>query len=251
MRIFSFLLLFLFLSSTLASQKPDIETEPVIVVFGHKYPPFNYFENNIKSGIKIEITKELFEKRLGLPVEYHYLPWKRAQFLFKEKRADVIFTIPTADRKKIGTPVSSGLLKVKNSLYTYRENPNIQFLKRVKNIEDLKKFKLVDYLGDGWAQQNFTGHQVEWLGELEQVIKFLALKRAEVFVQADVVTDYEIKKANLQDLLVKLPNVLSNEEHTIIIRKGSHVELLADNINREVQKMIADGTLDKILSKYK
>ena len=88
-------ILFTCLSFTARGEKLRIVTEP--------WAPYVYEENGKALGLDYETTAIVF-KRLGIEVQWQFLPWKRCLSMLEQGQADVRWTFSTATN---ATPPSS------------------------------------------------------------------------------------------------------------------------------------------------
>ena len=77
-------LVFACLSFAARGEKLRIVTEP--------WAPYVYEENGVAKGIDYEVTAEVF-KRLGIEVEWQFLPWKRCLAMLEQGLADGVLDI--------------------------------------------------------------------------------------------------------------------------------------------------------------
>lgn len=63
------------------------------------FPPYYYTENGVTKGLQYELAKAVF-KKMNIPFEIKFLPWKRALMMAESLQADGIFGLrKTHDRQ--------------------------------------------------------------------------------------------------------------------------------------------------------
>lgn len=168
--------------------------EPMLFVYYHDYAPFGWNEDGKMRGIYIDIVNEAFTNRMGIPAEHKGFPWKRAQNMVKDGKADGYCTVVTPERLKFSCAVEEPIIEVNFKIFAPADAPRLAQLRKVKSIPELKGFKLTDYSGSGWAEKNLSGLDIHWLRTNEQIWKFLINGRAEATVKNEWTTRHSLKK---------------------------------------------------------
>lgn len=247
------LILIYLLVATLLPDAPLYAGEKILFVYYHDYAPFGWAENGKMKGIYIDIVSEAFTKRLGIPVEHRGYPWKRAQKMVREGKADGYCTTVTPERLSYSLATEEPVLDVHFKIYAAIDSPRLEQLKNVKSISDLRGFKLTDYSGSGWAEENLSSLDIQWLPTNEQIWKFLIEGRADAAVKNEWTTRYVLKELGYQDQIVELPHAMTREPTTfhIFLGKKSSFRKYLGQLNEVIIQMREDGTLDRIYDKYR
>ena len=215
------------------------------------FPPFSWYENGAFKGILVDVIDEAVKRRMQIEVEHKIYPWKRAQLFVEEGGRDAFITVPTDERRRYTLISEQPVVVVNVTLFTYQGNPRMDAIEQIRKIPDLKGFKLLDYLGNGWAEQNLRNMNVEWSNSLDNVLKKLADKRGELFVQASQVTHHNIKRLGLGEKLIEVSNPLVSNPFKLCVGKKSHFAGVIKRFDETILEMSRDGTLEKIYSNYK
>lgn len=222
-----------------------------IASHGHKYAPYGWELNGDFVGIKVDIINEIIQKRMNMRVVHKKYPWKRAQLEVRSGKADILFTAPTRERKLYLKAVNENLLTLNIKAFYWTGHPEFLSLNKFKKISDFKKYKVVEYMGDGWAKENLKDLNITRVNEINDAIRFLAAKRADVFLQGDIVTRYVIKQEQLMNEISEAKSVISSSVHTLLMAKDSPMFKYFSQIDKAAKQIISDGTIKAILSKYK
>jgi len=229
--------------------------EKIRFVYFDDYPPFGWEENGTMRGIYIDIVNEVFKNRLKIPVEHKGFPWRRAQILVFDGAADGFCTVITPERLKFTDATQHSIIEADFKVFVPRNSSKLERLKQVSSILELRDFKLVDYAGSGWANENLVdaGLEVHWLERNEQIWKFLLLGRADATVKNEWTTRYSLKKQGYQEQFLELPHPMTPEPisfHIFIGKKSFFLPILKQ-ADASLKQMKEDGTLQHIYEQYK
>lgn len=231
------------------------EAESIHFVHFNDYPPFGWEENGVMHGIYIDIINEVFVNRLGIPVEHNGFPWKRAQKMVSKKLADGFCTVITPERLEFSDPTQHSIIEVDFKIYTPKDSPQLNHLKQISSLSELKGIKLVDYAGSGWAIKNLqnAGIEVHWLQRNEQIWRFLLAGRADATVNNEWIARYSLKNEGYQDKFLELPQTMTPEPISfhIFIGKKSSFHSSLQHVDEQLKKMKEDGTIERIYEQYR
>ncbi|MDM8549468.1 transporter substrate-binding domain-containing protein [Desulfobacterales bacterium HSG2] len=216
------------------------------------FAPFSWKDTDGRmKGIFIDVHNEALGKRMEIPVTHTEYPWKRAQHLVKRGKADAFTTVPTPERREY-TEISSESVVVSDMiLFANKKNPKVGEFGKIRKISDLKGFRLLDYIGNGWAEKNLAGLNVTWGDDIKQILKALAAGRGDLFIHPVHVTVYNIKKLGLQEQILKIHSVMESVSFNLCIgKKSSYVNILP-KFDETIREMRKDGTLQKIYDNYR
>lgn len=208
------------------------------------------------AGIFNDLMSELF-RRLNVPLECRLYPWRRAQKLVREGRADGMITILTEERKKF-LEASKPLITVNERVFTSRRNPRLQQILAVKSLDDLRKFTLVETSGSGWSKEHLEGMKVIWVTTAASALNMIATGRADIYLMG-YYTGPEFlrmqirRNGPLSDRLREIvmgPHPLAEVDYRLLIRKDSPYVDLVDRIDRTLQQMKEDGSYRTIVQRY-
>jgi len=221
------------------------------------YPPFISKNKDGKAqGVFKDIMDELF-KRLNKKLVCELYPWKRAQERVKNNLADGMITVVTKKRLQF-LEASDPIVTVHERVFASSENPKIQKIMDITKVSQFKDYKVVDYIGAGWAKERYKNlPHVIWAPKSSNAFLMLANGRADIYVMNDFAGIYGIQKQinktpqykeKLQKLIMST-HTLSTIEFRLLIRKDSSFVSLIPKINKTLKEMKKDGTYDSILGK--
>lgn len=243
-------LFFIFVHSASCTENPffiadDMDAAPYIFADATQKP----------DGIFHDIISSAF-KRMNVPFKHEVYPWKRAQMIVKSGQADALITIPTPSRLEYLRPSREPVFTMKYKIFTQQDNPNIEQIKSVTSLSQLKGLKIIDYIGDGWAEKNLTQYGVEWSPNLTSACKMIAAHRGDVFLQDETMVLYTIKNIEKYDKSTNYKNIVSFDAPVsqvgfhLLIRNDSPYKTLLLQFDRTIRSMRDDGELDKIKEKW-
>jgi len=223
--------------------------EPMKFAYYDSYAPRSYVENGKMKGIIIDIVDEAIKNRMHIDVVHSGYPWKRAQLLVEKGVADAFVTVPTSERAKYTFISKEPLFKFETFVAVMKGNPNIDALRKVKSINELKEYKLVDYYGNGWAQIVLKDHKVYWLPGYEDIFKFLSQGKADAIIVSRK-SFKTIKELGYEDKIEVFKNPLTSVDfHLCISKKSSYAHIL-QSFDVVIKKMREEGVVDNIMNKY-
>ncbi len=222
------------------------------------YKPYIYKDANGNSaGIFKDLMVEIF-KRIHVPLESKVFAWKRTQVFVHNGLADGMVTVAT--RKRLETMVSSKPLVVSGEkIFVRKDHPKIEQIKRIQTIDALRDYRIVDVVGEGWAEEKFKHFpHVIWAPKLTSAFYLLANGRADIYVSNEFFGIAFIQsllkqntpfRENLKQIMV-CSNNLEKIEYALLINKRSKWARLIPRINATIDQIKRDGTYDKIMRRY-
>lgn len=217
------------------------------MVYFHNFPPFSWEDDNKQmQGILIDVINESIHARMGISVSHKGYPWARAQYMVKHNRADAFVTVPTPKRREYTKISKEPAVIATFTLFIKDGNPKIWDLKNVKKISDLKRFKIGSYIGNGWADKNLAGIDVDLGPTLDTTLNKLIKGRFDVYPGVSQVTRHRIRELDLQNEIIELPNIIDSSTFNLCIGKKSPYVNILPKFDETVRKMRDDGKLQEI-----
>ena len=231
---------------------PAFAQDVITFAYATSGQPFSWEENGKMKGILIDIAEEAIHHRLGIEVSHKGYPWERAQHLVKIGKADALITNGTM-REAWAEHSREVVLTLAHMLYVKAGGPKLAQLKKVRTIDDLKPFVMVDHRGSAWAQKYLVerGIQVHCVADHDTMYRLVAKGRVDAVSYEPFTARYEIKKLGLQDQLIELPLETAALPFHIVIGKKSSLVKMLPKIDDTIQPMKQDGSLERIFSKYR
>ncbi len=227
-----------------------ISAEQKKVVFVYEdYPPYEYMDNGVTSGIDADIIREVCQ-RLEIVPEFKEYPWKRALRYVKEGRADAIFSLfKTPDREKFLYYPALSINTEKNILFTLKENDY-----SVNRLSDLKDKTVGMVAGNSYGAE-FDA--CEWIkkdivSDVELLLKKQARGRTDFSVINELVGMHIVRKLGLDSKIRKLNYVVGEGPLYVAFSKakGKKSRELADKFSAVLSQLKEEGFLQKNLKKY-
>jgi polar amino acid transport system substrate-binding protein len=187
-------------------------------------------------------------RRAGINYVCEALPWRRAQAMVQSGRQDAMVTLATNERAQYSIASTETLYHLRLRAFTSASHPRRAELAELKEVNQLKPWHLLSYLGDGWARAHLesAGFRVDWSRDLATVLNQLAAQRGDLCISAEVEAMPLIRAMGLQDQLIMLPEVFDTLEFKLQISKLSpHLSKLPA-IDAAIRSMHADGTIERI-----
>ena len=258
-RLFHFLAVLcstvLLIHSSLWGKLPD---RPFQWADDEAFKPLIYRNSTGKSeGIFYEVLTEAF-RRMKIPLRCGLYPWTRAQKMVEEKKADGMVTVATEARRKLFRSTDP-IVSVEEWIFVSRENPNYKEILKIRSIEDLKRFTLVETLGSGWSREHFNGMRIIWVPTAQSALNMVASGRADIYLMSNytgpyILEDHIRRGGPLGDRLKKIvsrTHPLTKIDYRLLIRKDSPYVDITDRFNEVLHRMYRDGSCRKILQRYR
>ena len=244
MRYLHILLTFLFVGLT-----SYVSAEPMKFVYYENYPPRSYKEDGIMKGVLVDVMNEIVAKRMNINIEHKGYPWKRAQTLVKNGEADAFVTVPTKVRREYTIVSKEPVVTFETFVATMKNNPKAEQLRKVKSIEELKDFTLIDYLGNGWAKSVLRNHEVIWLPDEKDIYRFLKSGKADAVIVSRK-SLHTIRKLDYSKDILVFDNPLTSVKFHLCIAKSSKYTKIMNDFDIILKKVKKEGIIDSILEVY-
>ncbi len=209
------------------------------------YEPMNYKENGKLTGFDTEFAEAVCEK-LGVEAEFILIDWDNKLMELESGNIDCIWNGMTiTDEIKAGADVSKAYAKNKQVVVMDSEKA-----KSVKGVNDLEGLTFA-------AEAGSAG---------ESAVKDNKLDKGFVPVNAQTDALLEVKSGNVDACVIDVTMAesmtgegtdyadlgialkLTDEEYGVAFRKGSN---LTSEVNKMMDELKKDGTLDSLADKYK
>lgn len=215
------------------------------------WPPFRIQDDSKKhrlTGIDIDIIEGL-EEFLNLEIEIIRCPYARALDQIKNGEADIITGVAfTKRRSGFIDYIYPSYFTVGPVFYTQKGRGHL-----VKNYDDLKKYEVGYSLHSAYFEPFDSDLSLKKVGisTEEQLLKMVAMGRLDLIVGTNPNLQYDIKKYGLEDKLEQAQFVPQKTTPIFLgVSKGHKNEMLKSKIEEYLRKIIANGTLVHITTKY-
>ena len=219
------------------------------------YPPAN--DRTVQgtfSGFFHDIVIEAFQRRLGLAVDIAEFPWKRCQAMVKNGTADMMITIPTPERLAYAVTHKRPIWTKRRILYTYHDHPRMADIDGIKGLPTIDNagYSVVSYLGNGWVESSVkpVGIPVLFATTVDGMYRMLAAKRGDLIIEEERLATRQIHDLGLTGAIVPTRGIASESGFFIMIGKRSPYAALMPRLEATIEKMRAEGEIERILARY-
>jgi len=226
-------------SSGFASAQPlRIVTEP--------WGPYVYHDGTTPTGIDYEIANEVFN-RLGVQVEWQFLPWKRCLMMIEEGQADAvldIFRTPARERQLVyaNEPLSS----VDFVLFEAAERP--QPPARLKNLDGLRVGVAPGFLyGPAFDATRATKEPAP---NLEANFGKLLLGRVDVVIGDRRQGRFTLQQMGLGGRIREIQGTLHSDVLYLALRREGELPALAERFAIALQAFKREPGYSDLLKRY-
>ena len=213
------------------------------------YRPYSFTNTNgIVQGSAVDIIKTIMIN-LGHRVEIQVNPWARALYKAKKGDVDAIFTAyKTAERELTLDYSKNALVSHVVGLYVLADS-DITFdgdLLKLKN----KRIGTVSTISYGNTFDSIREQLWTERGKrIEHNLKKLMTDRIDIVVSNIYVADEAIKRLQMVGRFKKLSPTIETVDSFIAFSKANQLTELRDQVERELEKIIANGTYAEIMAR--
>lgn len=231
--------LFTCLSFAAYGEKLRIVTEP--------WAPYVYDDNGTMRGLDYETTVIVFQ-RLGVDVEWQFLPWKRCLAMLDQGHADGALDIfHSHDRDALLLYPSEPLSEVEFALYYANERPH-----PVETLDDLRGLTVGTSPGylysEAFRESTLFNH--EPAPSHEANFGKLSLGRIDLVITDRRVGQHVIKALGLEGKVSQAPMVVSRQQQFLAVRRGAGMDLLVQRFAAELKRFKQEPAYAALSEKY-
>ena len=231
--------LFTCLSLAAYGEKLRIVTEP--------WAPYVYDDNGTMRGLDYETTVIVFQ-RLGIEVQWQFLPWKRCLAMLDQGHADGALDIfHSHERDAVLLYPSEPLSEVSFVLFYANDRPH-----PVQGLEDLRDLTVGTSPGYlyGAAFSDSTLFNREAAPSHEANFGKLMLGRIDLVITDRRVGQHGIKALGLEGKVSQAPAVVSHQPQFLAVRRGAGMDLLVQRFAAELKRFKQEPAYTALSIKY-
>lgn len=213
----------------------------LILVTEAGFAPYEYYEAGKIVGVDIDIANEI-AKELGKELVIKDVSF---DFVINEVKSG------KADFAAAGISITPERMKEVDFTNEYTVSNQVVVVKKgsnIKDFDDIKNKKIAVQLGtvaDLYVEENYKDATLIPHKKYLSAVEDVKTEKADCIIM-DELPAKEIVKEN--DNLVILDGVLFQDKYGMIVKKGNTE--LKEKINKILERMINDGTIDKLVLKH-
>lgn len=213
----------------------------LVLVTEAGFAPYEYYEEGKIVGVDIDVANEI-AKELGKELVIKDVSF---DFVINEVKSG------KADFAAAGISITPERAKEVDFTMEYTVSNQVVVVKKgsnIKNFDDIKDKKIAVQLGtvaDLYASENYKDATIVSHKKYLSAVEDVKTGKADLIIM-DELPAKEIVKEN--DNLVILDGVLFQDKYGMIVKKGN--DELKEEINKVLERMINDGTIDKLVLKH-
>lgn len=211
------------------------------------WAPYVYLQDGKPTGIDYEITARVF-KRLGIDVEWQFLPWRRCLMMLEEGQADGALDIfESAERDSQLLYPAEPLSQVEFVLFQAKARPH-----PFGSLNDLRGLKVGTSPGFmyGQAFRESELFERETAPTLEANLGKLVLGRVDLVITDRRVGRYAVKALGLQDQIEELPVLVSRDPQYLALRRNAGMDLLVQRFAAELRRFKQEPAYAELIARY-
>jgi polar amino acid transport system substrate-binding protein len=227
------------LSLAAYGEKLRIVTEP--------WAPYVYDDNGTMRGLDYETTVIVFQ-RLGVDVQWQFLPWKRCLSMLEQGNADGALDIfHSHERDALLLYPSEPLSEVEFVLFYANERPH-----PAQTLDELRNLTVgtsPGYLYGAQFSESSLFHR-ESAPTHEANFGKLMLGRIDLLVTDRRVAQHVIKALGLEGKVSQAPVVISRQQQFLAVRRGAGMDLLVQRFAAELKRFKQEPAYTTLSAKY-
>jgi polar amino acid transport system substrate-binding protein len=211
------------------------------------WAPYAYEENGSAQGIDYDITALIFE-RLGIQVQWQFLPWKRCLAMLDQGQADGILDIfQTNERDASLFYAREPLSQVQWVFYQANSRPH-----PVHSMADLKGLTVGITAGYDYGDEFDQAQGVTRESGPSQEANFgkLAKARIDLLITDRRVGEYTVKRLGLEQRVSPLPLEIGSNPQFLAVRRGAGMDLLVQRFAAELRRFKQEPAYEQLLARY-
>lgn len=210
------------------------------------FPPYEYQgSDNQPKGVLVDIVKTIFQ-RANIPVNFKFLPFKRALEEVKDGTVDGLFNFYKTEERLPLFDFSESIISNPLVLFV-RQDSQLTFN---GSLNDLKGKTIGAMLGYTYGSEFDSAEslKVERIASHEANFKKLAYARIDAYPCDRLVGIHILRKENMREIKI-LPIPMKVMEGHIGFAKGKNLEAIG-KINAVIAAMKKNREIDGIINKY-
>lgn len=227
------------LSLTARGERLRIVTEP--------WAPYVYEENGQAKGLDYETTAIVFQ-RLGIEVEWQFLPWKRCLAMLEQGQADGALDIfHSSQRDDNLLYPDEALSEVEFVLFYAKAHPH-----PFSSLDDLRGLTVGVSPGyqynPAFNESRLFKH--EPAPSHESNFGKLALGRVDLVITDRRVGQHVLHALNLQEQIAQYPTVISRNRQYLALRRNAGMDLLMQRFSAELKRFKHEPAYAQLNARY-
>lgn len=211
------------------------------------WAPYVYQQDGKATGLDYEITAQVF-KRLGIDVQWQFLPWRRCLMMLEQGQADGVLDIfESSERDSSLLYPAEPLSEVEFVLFQAKARPHL-----FNRLEDLKGLKIGTSPGYLYGQdfRESPLFERESAPTLEANLGKLQLGRIDLVITDRRAGRYTVKAMGLNDDIEELPIVVSRDKQFLALRRHAGMDLLVQRFAAELRRFKQEPGYAALIAHY-
>ncbi|WP_342654261.1 transporter substrate-binding domain-containing protein [Pseudomonas sp. F3-2] len=226
------------LSLNALGEKLRIVTEP--------WSPYIIVDDQHVSGLDYDTTSIVFQ-RLGIDVQWQFLPWKRCLMMLQQGDADGILDIFQASERDNLLYPAEPMSDVNYVMYQANARPHA-----FNSLDDLRGLTIGVSPGYLYSPEfdSSTLFTREPAPSHEANFGKLIRGRIDLMVTDRLVGQKIIDQLKLRDQVSQLPGVVSHREQFLALRRNAGMDLLVQRFSAELKRFKREPAYAQLVARY-
>jgi polar amino acid transport system substrate-binding protein len=237
------------LGAALLGPLPAVARVPIRIASTGQHGPFSYYDAaGRRTGIIID-GLELIAGPADLALEFHDLPWARAQQMIRAGELDAFCTEATAERQRYAAFAPTPLVEEPSGFLHRAGDPRIP---RIASVAELASLRVGGSLGNGWLREIMAGGRIEWVPDLDNLVGMVDAGRLDLGVIGEYEAKFLLRGTDAASRLVFTPAPFLGTAHYCfgLRRSFADAEAIVARVEDAIAAAVRSGALQAIFARY-
>lgn len=211
------------------------------------WAPYAYQQNGQGMGIDYEVAAQVFE-RLGVEIQWQFLPWKRCLAMLDQGEADGVLDIfRTNERETTLLYPDEPLSEVQFMLFQANAKPH-----PAASLDDLQGLTIGTSAGYNYGDPFMQASAFRREAASSQEANFgkLVRNRVDLIITDIRVGNFTLQAMGLEGQVSALPLVINREPQYLAVRRGAGMDQLALRFSIELRRFKREPAYAQLLARY-
>ena len=225
----------------------------VICGWNSTFPPYSMERDGRMTGILVDCLNEILVKRMGCAITNQGGSWPAIQDMARTGKVDGLCTNPTESRRRFMLFCETPVVESLPSIFCATDNPKVDLIDRITDLEGLRDFRQVDYAGNGWARETFPPTlQITWAPTLADAMTMIAEHKADVFVGNSLAAMYTLARLGLKDKIRGREIAVGKPSsfHFGLRRDFPDAKGFIEEFSHTLDRAVMDNAVNQIIMNY-
>lgn len=205
------------------------------------FPPYSEVKDGECKGDFCDIARKIFTDTLGiniLPVQH---PWARIQREVELGNIDVMFAIPSEQRRSYAMVSDAPIYMTRMKVFTYTGHKRLAEIEQIESVSDIETLHLIPIAnqGNGWIAEHLEPLDINIVRAINDIdiIRMLAAQRGDIVIDVARSMRHMAEDMALENKIIETDVVLDEANIHLMMNKHSRFTHLMPEINQLINSI--------------